>query len=731
MILSQLEKNICKIYEANGNKGTGFLCKITYPDQFNLLPVLITNNHVIKLDDLQINKTIKITFDDDKIIKILNIDESRITFTDEDIDVTIIGINTKLDGIYNFLDVDENIFNNYNYKDKEIYILQYPNGQKSSFSTGMIKDIMDKNLQYCSTDFGSSGSPIINLSSYKVIGIHKRRTKFKFNEGTFIKYAIEEFKKKYSLNNNNNKFSGNSNNYYPYNKFYNNNCISYSGNKNNNFSIPNINRNNNFNYNAFNNNTFNYYYGNKGINNPNNNFNINQNYNNIQSINNPNYSNNLNNGNNNAYNNNLNNKNSPSYFNYQNNNQININCIQNNQNLNQIQNSINSQYPQNSQNPLNPSNQFQNPKYYFPLKGLNNIGSTFYMNATLQCLLHISELVEYFLTEYQNYSIILKTKNKYVESGGNLSRAFYELVKGVVLDEDNSNKSALLNSKTKIIKKGSRKNNDNEPKAYSPDNFRKILGYYNSQFRRFEANDYKDLILYLLQTMHEELNYFGDYIIPRNIGEPNQLNRAQTFLHFNNTYNVRNCSIISILFYGTYENTTICKLCNNTIYNFQKFEFVSFGMFGYHKKTFNIYDGFKDNEKTQILKGDNQFYCNICRKLCDAERYCRIITPPNKLLINIDYGKNKKFQPSKVEFDEIIDITKYVSFNFGCQLKYKIIGVCTHLGYSGSSVQYISYCKHRLTGQWYYFSDFSCKECNGNEIYGGSPYLLLYEKLNI
>ena len=27
MILSQLEKNICKIYEANGNKGTGFLCK--------------------------------------------------------------------------------------------------------------------------------------------------------------------------------------------------------------------------------------------------------------------------------------------------------------------------------------------------------------------------------------------------------------------------------------------------------------------------------------------------------------------------------------------------------------------------------------------------------------------------------------------------------------------------------------------------------------------------------
>ena len=270
----------------------------------------------------------------------------------------------------------------------------------------------------------------------------------------------------------------------------------------------------------------------------------------------------------------------------------------------------------------------------------------------------------------------------------------------------------------------------NKSNSYSPDDFIKVLGFYNPQFRRFEANDSQDLILYLLQTIHEELNYFGDYILPRNIGQPNQFNRAQTFIYFNNVYNMRNFSIISTLFYGTYENTTTCKKCNNTIYNFQKFEFISFGMCDYDRKTFNIYDGFKDNEKTELLRGDNQFYCTYCRKLCDAEICCKIITPPNKLLINIDYGKNKKFKPSKVEFDEIIDITKYINFNFGTQIKYRIIGVCTHLGYSGSFGHYIAYCKHRLTQQWYYFSDSSFRKCNASEIYGGSPYLLLYEKIN-
>ena len=59
-IIWQLQNNICKIYSDSGN-GTGFFCKIPYPDQFKLLPVLITNNHVLNEEDIKLFKTIKLT----------------------------------------------------------------------------------------------------------------------------------------------------------------------------------------------------------------------------------------------------------------------------------------------------------------------------------------------------------------------------------------------------------------------------------------------------------------------------------------------------------------------------------------------------------------------------------------------------------------------------------------------------------------------------------------------
>ena len=58
-IVSQMENCICKIYQ-NGKKGTGFFCKIPFPDKNNLLNVMITNNHILNQNDIENNKIIKI-----------------------------------------------------------------------------------------------------------------------------------------------------------------------------------------------------------------------------------------------------------------------------------------------------------------------------------------------------------------------------------------------------------------------------------------------------------------------------------------------------------------------------------------------------------------------------------------------------------------------------------------------------------------------------------------------
>ena len=44
-ILFQLDNCICQISLKNGRKGTGFFCTIIF--QNKLLPVLITNNHIL------------------------------------------------------------------------------------------------------------------------------------------------------------------------------------------------------------------------------------------------------------------------------------------------------------------------------------------------------------------------------------------------------------------------------------------------------------------------------------------------------------------------------------------------------------------------------------------------------------------------------------------------------------------------------------------------------------
>ena len=65
-------------------------------------------------------------------------------------------------------------------------------------SYGLIKlnDDCNKFAHFCQTSFGSSGSPILNLDSNKVFGVHigsPENSKFKYNYGTFLQKPINDF----------------------------------------------------------------------------------------------------------------------------------------------------------------------------------------------------------------------------------------------------------------------------------------------------------------------------------------------------------------------------------------------------------------------------------------------------------------------------------------------------------------------------------------------------------
>ena len=81
-IIEQMEKDICKI-KIGKEQGTGFFCKIPFPDKDNMLPVFITNNHIINLKEDKI--IIKIKEEKESLIINLN---NRIKYTNKEYDIT-------------------------------------------------------------------------------------------------------------------------------------------------------------------------------------------------------------------------------------------------------------------------------------------------------------------------------------------------------------------------------------------------------------------------------------------------------------------------------------------------------------------------------------------------------------------------------------------------------------------------------------------------------------------
>ena len=206
--LSQMEKTICKIKLADEKIGTGFFCLIPFPDKFNPLPVLITCNHVLDKNNISEGSEINFSLNNEKINKLISINNSRKTYTSIEKDITIIEIKPKDDkvGAESFLDIDENVFKDEDYsvyKDKSVYINHYESGKESKNSIGVIKNIKDDkfNIQHdCTTQEGSSGSPIINAENAKVIGVHKGEAYL--NVGTLLKIPIDEFNKLHYDSNN-------------------------------------------------------------------------------------------------------------------------------------------------------------------------------------------------------------------------------------------------------------------------------------------------------------------------------------------------------------------------------------------------------------------------------------------------------------------------------------------------------------------------------------------------
>jgi len=211
------ENSMCKVkFKRNINgklencTGSGFFLKINNYKEIPFKKCLITNHHVVK--EAGVDDEIRIQYQNKgKVIEITKKGKERKVFTDEKLDYSLIEIFDDDDFEY-FFRIDQDIIKNDQtvFKDHDIFILQYPNGNELSFSLGKVLSIDNQKIRHnCPTNLGSSGSPIISRSSNEsIIGLHYGGEKiYNFNLATPILTILDDInekikRKKSNINNN-------------------------------------------------------------------------------------------------------------------------------------------------------------------------------------------------------------------------------------------------------------------------------------------------------------------------------------------------------------------------------------------------------------------------------------------------------------------------------------------------------------------------------------------------
>ena len=219
ILIELTEKRICKIELKDGGYGTGFFCSIPFFDSWETYKTLITNNHVLTEENLRPGEIIKFSINNDKKQFKIKINDKRTVNSSKEDDISIIELKPE-DGLSqdSFFEIDKRIFDNNLktiFKNEPVFLLHYPKGKQMNFADGLIKNIFEDDFTFahlCDSSEGSSGGPIINATTFQVIGVHKGGAIGKnYNLGSLIKISIEKFNKIIKnksidlINNNNNE----------------------------------------------------------------------------------------------------------------------------------------------------------------------------------------------------------------------------------------------------------------------------------------------------------------------------------------------------------------------------------------------------------------------------------------------------------------------------------------------------------------------------------------------
>ncbi|ODV97035.1 hypothetical protein PACTADRAFT_48811 [Pachysolen tannophilus NRRL Y-2460] len=372
------------------------------------------------------------------------------------------------------------------------------------------------------------------------------------------------------------------------------------------------------------------------------------------------------------------------------------------------------------------------------ITGISNLGNTCYMNCILQCLIGSKSLVKFFLLD--NYEKHINFDNK-LGSKGVIAKAFYEVVYSMYL------KSTTETRGVKYI---------------IPKQFKHVVGSVNPNFKSLEQQDCSEFLNYILDALHEDLNENGNHERLPELGKNEEEAREKMSIRLASTiewerYLENNFSSIVDLFQGQYLSRLQCTVCNSTSTTYNSFSTLSLPIpRAKVSEGISLEKCFDEFCSSEILKGDDKWFCPHCNKKQETIKTLRISRLPKNLIIVLKRFKLGNYISklnSFVHYTQFLSLTKYwpsVESERDKKLleklpkrgqnppfDYKLYGVVNHFGnlINGHYTAYVDkgtrVNKSGMVNGWCYFDDTKVyKNCDFQEkVVNVNAYVLFYTRV--